>query len=84
MIRMLRDIKTQRQDFFAYDIKKMKDPAFVRYIERDCDIKIKLKESCDLDDFWESAFFCVKFDDPMLQQAEIKSLDDLTEILKEA
>lgn len=83
MIRMLRDIKTQRQDFFAYDIKKMKDPAFVRYIERDCDIKIQLKESCDLDDSWESAFFCVKFDDPMLQQAEIKSLDDLTEILKE-
>ena len=83
MIKMIRDIKTHRQDFFAYDIRKMKDPAFVRYVERNCDIKIDPKKSYDLDDFWESAFFCVKLDDPMLQQTEIKSLDDLTEIFKE-
>lgn len=84
IIKMIRDIKTHRQDFFAYNIRKMKDPAFVRYVERNCDIKINSKKSYDLDDSWESAFFCVKLDDPMLQQTEIKSLDDLTEILEEA
>lgn len=83
IIKMIRDIKTHRKDFFAYNIRKMKDPAFVSYVERNCDIKINSKKSYDLDDSWESAFFCVKLDDPMLQQTEIKSLDDLTEILEE-
>lgn len=84
IIKMIRDIKTKRQNFFAYNIRKMKDPAFIRYVERNYDIKINSKKSYDLDDSWESAFFCVKLDDPMLQQTEIKSLDDLTEILEEA
>lgn len=83
IIKMIRDIKTHRKDFFAYNIRKMKDPAFVHYVERNCNIKINSKKSYDLDDSWESAFFCVKLDDPMLQQTEIKSLDDLTEILEE-
>lgn len=84
IIKMIRNIKTQKQDFFAYDIKKMKDPAFFRYVERNCDIKINPKKSYNRDDFQESAFFCVKLDDPMLQQTEVKNLDDLTEIFKEA
>lgn len=83
MIKMIRNIKTQKQDFFAYDIKKMKESAFVRYVERNCDIKIYPKKNYDTNDFRESAFFCVKLDDQMLQQTEVKSLDDLTEIFKE-
>lgn len=77
MIKMIRDKKTNRQDFFAYDIKKMKELSFINYVEKNCDIKINPKKTYDLDDSWDSAFFCIAIADPKLKQTELTDLSSL-------
>lgn len=78
MIKMIRDIKTERQDYFAYNIVKLQSRSFISYVEQNCLIKVNPKKSYDLDDTWESAFFCIKISDSVLQQTEIKSIADIS------
>lgn len=75
MIKMIRDAKQGKQNFFAYDIRKLQDPVFVSYVENNCDIKVNPKKQYNLYEMWESAFFCVKITDPMLLATQVVSLD---------
>lgn len=75
MIKMIRDAKQGKQNFFAYDISKLQDPNFLSYVEDNYDIKLNPKKQYGLYESWESAFFCVKMTDPMLVATEVSGFN---------